>query len=75
MKKTGFYLIPEIVKAMLGRVAYVLIMLILFILDAILCPIWLIVRIIQILFERLAYAVAKAGLILDDLEDEIMKKI
>lgn len=75
MKKTGFYLIPEIVKAMLGRVAYILIMLILFVLDAILCPIWLIVRIIHILCERLAAAVAKAGLILDDLEDKIMDKI
>lgn len=75
MKKTGFFLIPEMVKFALGRVATLLFLLILFIIDASFCPIYLIFKFLYILFDALATAVAKAGLILADLEEVVMKKI
>lgn len=75
MKKTGFYLIPEMVKSLLGRVAFLLFMLILFIIDIFFCIIYLIFRFFNIIFETLSTGTAKVGMVLDDLENRLMEKV
>lgn len=75
MKKTGFYLIPEMVRSLLGRVAFLLFMLILLILDVFFCIIYLIFRFFNIIFETLSTGIAKVGMVLDDLENRLMEKV